>query len=339
MVDFKEWSIEAKGIESLVWRGDTLIDWIAEKTICYLDGSIKDRPGGYGYRFDAAVESPSGNYAVIYEKLGTKGIIVRTRDERIIREIDRSFEEADIYEFPVALFALPDGREVIAHCPTIYAQLEIDELETGKRLTESANRKSINLDLYDLYHSRLAANTDGTYLLSAGWEWHPWDVAHIYDLEAALNDPAQLDMGGIKLDVQFEVSSAAFLGNEKVVISSSSHTYDKEREEPWQVVPHALYVYDLSKREIISNVKPEDNVGTVMPVNEELVMGFYEHPKLISLKTGATISRWPNLEAGKQTSSLIGDDDLVPPLALDPVNRRFAVANKTMITVVQINPG
>lgn len=38
----------------------------------------------YAYRFDGAVTSPSGRYAVLYERLGTNGLV---------------------------LFALPDGRE------------------------------------------------------------------------------------------------------------------------------------------------------------------------------------------------------------------------------------
>ena len=61
------------------------------------DGSVMyhtDSPTGRidAYRFDAACVSPSGGYAVIYERLGTKGLLLR--DGVIVREIDRSFYHA-----------------------------------------------------------------------------------------------------------------------------------------------------------------------------------------------------------------------------------------------------
>jgi hypothetical protein len=43
----------------------------------------------YGYRFDAATASPDGRFAVIYERLGTKGLLLD--DGQIVRELDRSF--------------------------------------------------------------------------------------------------------------------------------------------------------------------------------------------------------------------------------------------------------
>jgi hypothetical protein len=53
--------------------------------------------------------SPSGEFAVIYTRLGTKGLVLHRG--KIIREINRSFYHADVYEYPIGLAALKNGRE------------------------------------------------------------------------------------------------------------------------------------------------------------------------------------------------------------------------------------
>src|SRR5262245_16140267 len=103
-----------RSVRSLVWRGDELVDWVAGGRAFLLDGSTRERAVGYSYRFDAATASPSGRDAVIYERLGTKGLLLR--EGNIVRELNRSFYHANVYEYPVCLFNLSSGREVIAHC-------------------------------------------------------------------------------------------------------------------------------------------------------------------------------------------------------------------------------
>jgi hypothetical protein len=68
--------IPAQGIRSLVWHGDALVDWVAGGKCYQLDGTVIPRHVNYAYRFDAACLSPSGRYAVIYERLGTKGLVL-----------------------------------------------------------------------------------------------------------------------------------------------------------------------------------------------------------------------------------------------------------------------
>ena len=131
MTDMREWNIAAREVRALCWQGDALVDWVDGCTIYHLDGSNKQATIAYGYRFDAAAVSPSGKFAVIYEKLGTKGLVLQNR--RPIREINRSFYHADAYEYPLALFSLPEGREVMANCPERYNVLVIDELAMGER--------------------------------------------------------------------------------------------------------------------------------------------------------------------------------------------------------------
>ena len=66
------------------------------------------------------------------------------------------------------------------------------------------------------------------------------------------------------------------------------------------------------------------------------VVGFYEHPKLVEVATGKTAARWPEMETGSQNGSINSKLDEIPPFALDPANKRFAVADAEKITVIQL---
>src|SRR4051794_10682511 len=76
------------GVRSLCWQGDELVDWVGGERYG-LDGSVQRMQGGWGPFFDAAVANPEGKYAVIYGRLGTKGLILK--EGKLLREINRSF--------------------------------------------------------------------------------------------------------------------------------------------------------------------------------------------------------------------------------------------------------
>jgi len=332
-MQFGHHKIKAKTIKSLRWHGDSLIDWVAGAAIYHLDGKVEPVRVNYAYRFDAAVTSPSGRFAVIYEKLGTKALVLDKG--KVIREINRSFYYANVYEYPIVLFRLPDGREVMAHCPEQYCRLEIDELATGERLTKSDNRKP-----RDLFFSRLATNTEGTMLLVAGWLWHPMDVVTVYDIEAALKGPQTLDGQGIGIWVVSDDNSATFLNNQTIAVAefSEKEEYENEDDEnPRRVYESRTFrVYDLASRKQISSIETEKVIGTFMPLDSSTIVSFFEYPKLVSLETGKILHEWTELKTGKQTSSIIWGIEPVPPLALDPSHRRFAVATEEGIEVVQV---
>jgi hypothetical protein len=63
MALFKQYSLTASGICSLCWRGDELVDWV-ERPRFRADGTMREAPMHYGYRFDAATASPDGRFAV-----------------------------------------------------------------------------------------------------------------------------------------------------------------------------------------------------------------------------------------------------------------------------------
>lgn len=307
------------GVRTLCWHGDELIDWMGI-THYQLDGTSSGPNVYFAYRFGHAVSSPSGEYVVLYERLGTKGLILKRGE--IVREINRSFYHAHVYEYPVALFTLPDGREVIAHCPDNYNVIEIEEVESGNRLTARTGEAA------DFFHSRLQVSSDSRYLLSAGWIWHPWDTIQLFDIAQAIKEPESLDRdwsGDLSNANVGEIHNAAFNGPDKIVFAGET-----EDEEILR-----LGVYSIEANTVLTSCVMDSPAGTLMPLGD-VAVSFYENPKLLDLTTGEILHRWPDLSTGQQNSSIIYHHDRVPPIALDPLNRRFAVADSKNITVIQL---
>lgn len=327
-------TIEAKGVRSLSWQGDVLVDWASGVRRYGLDGTVTGpRYTSYGASFDAALTLPSGRYAALYQRLGTKALLL---DEggHVVREVDRSFYHAEAYEYPIALFELPDGRPVVAHCPTDYNRLEIDDVATGERLTRRPDARGS-----DYFHSRLAANGSGTRLLSAGWVWHPFDMISTYDVEAALADPTSLDHTRALDHASGEQNEAAFLADDLLVIASSRDADDLNDDEPpesLRLTPGTIGRYDVSRALWLSVAPLEEEAGRLMPVGCDHVVGFFESPKLIEIATGRVVQRWPELKTGRQNGPIQWHMPGPPPMAADPIRRRFAVAGDGGITVVTI---
>ena len=331
-MESRQWKFKAERVQSLVWHGDVLVDWVAGGYAYQLDGTFRDRAVNYAYPFDSAITSPTNKYSVIYEKLGTKGVILR--EGTIVREINRSFYHADVYEFPITFAQLNGGREVLIHCPEEYNQLEIDDVETGERLTGGVTRKPM-----DFFHSRLTVSPDGKYLMSAGWVWHPVDLIAVFDIEKAVQNPKRLDEHDVDIEMDVEISSATFLTESSIAVSTSSEVFDDDVEDDEIVLrlkPDSIAVYDLVRQEYTSVVQSKGRAGTMMAVGEQHVVTFYDYPKLIDLKTGLVVEKWESIKTGQQVSSIIHHIDKIPPLALDPARRRFAVANDDVIHVVEL---
>jgi hypothetical protein len=318
-------TLAAPGVRSLVWSDDGLIDWVNGGNRYGLDGQNQPRSVNYGYPFDAAIAAPSGNYAVIFTRYGTKGLILR--DGALIREINRSYYCADSYEYPVALFALPNGQEVIAHCPDAYNRIEIDDLETGLRLTAGADRAPI-----DRFHSRLQAAPGGTRLVSAGWVWHPVDVVTIFDVAMALRDPRHLDGDGLIDGLYADASSAAFCDDGSLMVALHGDI-DSER------VLCELRQYDARTEGLLRVTQLASPVGTIMPIGPDFALGLYAHPHVVDLATGQVVLSYPDIASGDQTSSINMQGDITPIIACDPRNHRVAIAGQGRITVLQFTLG
>ncbi|HEX8702914.1 MAG TPA: hypothetical protein VF815_29025 [Myxococcaceae bacterium] len=308
--------------KSLCWAGDSLIDWVNGGIQHHLDGSTSDPCVRYAYRFDAAVMSPDGRYAVLYERLGTKGLLLR--EGKILRELNRSFYHAEAYEYPVALHTFPSGRTILAHCPDEYCRLEIEDADTGQRLTQ---RKS---ESPDAFHSRLQFSRDGRYLLSAGWVWHPLNLVWIFDVERALEAPESLDqLDQLNTgDWGCELFGAAFGENGTLFINSDASSDDGAQ------APESLGIYSLPDRRMLATVPLEKALGTFMAVGPYL-LNLLGHPSLIDPSTGRVLEQWPELDTGRQGSSIIHHIPRPPPIARDPAGRRIAVGTEKGIEVLR----
>lgn len=322
----------AKGVRSLVWQKDKLMDWVSGDVEYNPNGTKRGPTVFYAYRFDAAVVSPSGDFVALYERLGTKAIILGP--DRLFREVNRSYYHAHVHEYPILFFRLADGREALAHCPESYCELQIENPATGERWSTPGTGR-----LQSMFHSRLAANAEGTRILSAGWVWHPVDVVRVFDLKQTIREDLALELCDNCCNQGAEASSAVFNPAGQVVVASAKESEDFLEGEPGERLrPGMIGVYDLDQQELVSLAPLEEEAGTLMPVGSKYVVGFFEHPKLIAVATGRVLCRWPELNTGQQASSILWHKPLPPPLALDPSGGRFAVADETQITVVTLSP-
>lgn len=309
-----------RNVRSLAWQGDALVDWVCGGRTYHLDGTVDDPHVNFSYRFDAVAASPDGRYAVIVERLGTRGLLLR--DGQILRELDRSFYCASAYEYPVCLWHA-GGRTLLAHCPREYCLLRIEDADSGAILAEAQGDEAA-----DFFHSRLAVSPGGRYLLSAGWVWHPWSAVVVFDIARALEDPAHLASHGCcedPLNPEGEEDvSATWLSADRLVSTT---------EEGAKVC-----VYDVTRRERVCAVELDRPAGTVMRVGTEHVVAFHGHPRLIRLVDGAVLHEWTELNCGEQLSSIMHHHDAPPPMAFDPDGGRFAVFDGERIRVVVLGP-
>jgi hypothetical protein len=331
MISAREVRIKAKGVRSLVWDGDELVDWADGGRRYLLNGKSVARPYSYPYPLDAAVSSPSGDFAVIYTRLGTKGLVLRRG--KIVREIHRHFYYADAYEYPIAMLRLKNGREVLVHCPEEYCRLEIEDLESGERLT----KKRSSCERSGYFHSRLAASPDGLTLISAGWVWHPHDSVCAFDVETALKDASHLDGEGFGVDAWANESSATFDLDGRLIVVLNGIWLDGDNTTLNPISAIEIRTFDLRVSSTPKIVHCEGRLGTVMPVGSKYLLGLYKHPRLIELATGEQIQSWPDIPSGLQTSGILKDPIEVPPIALDPARQRCAVADSEGITVLQFS--
>ena len=228
----------------------------------------------------------------------------------------------------------------MAHCPESYCQIDIDDAETGKRLTTGARSPQ------DFFHSRLMVNASGTRLLSAGWIWHPWNAVIYYEIAEALRDPTHLDntanhAPGSSDVCLAEEASACWQTTERVLLGASSEEEDPQEERSAQIGEPRLHtcniaVYDVPSSKYIRSVVLGEPPKIMMPTGNRHAISFHRHPKLVSLESGEVVARWEDLDTGKQVGSMISGAKL-PPLAIDVQHHRFAVAGPENVGVVQID--
>ncbi|QNA84602.1 hypothetical protein G4G27_11855 [Sphingomonas sp. So64.6b] len=312
--------------QSLAWQDGALVDgvggwqWLA-------DGTEVAGDTHYAYGFDRALVSPSGRFSVLFCERQTKGIILD--QGRLIREIGRSYYQASKYAYPIALGRLPDGREVLAHCPDAYNVIEIETLAEGERLT---SRKG---EAQDVFHSRLSFSPDGRFLLSAGWIWHPFNVFCAFDVEHALRDPASLDReeahyGALEGAAPgCEVHAACWLDADRVVV-----TADEDDGDPSDGPPQSG-IWSARDGRWISRTSDWNPQATLFPCAGGVAYVEHGHPHWWAPGLDTALA-WPEIAvaAAPDAESRTGIKHDCPLFAAHPTARRFAAVTGNEIVVV-----
>lgn len=319
--------IAAAGARALVWIEETLYDVAAGWQSFPLDGSPgSPKFAGYGDQFDAATVSPRGDVVALVASNGTQALLLGS-DGRLIRDVDRSSYQAEAYRYPLALCTLPNGRTGLVHCPDDYNRLDIEDAETGERLTTGVDREPD-----DFFHSRLAVSPSGRYLLSAGWVWHPWGCLAVHDLTRALVEPTTLDSSVEMFDpgniAPGEVAGACFV-DEDIAISTSAEP------GPEDAAPATLARWSPATQTFAWRRQLDQTAGDLVPMAGD-ILSLHDHPRLYAAATGDLIAEWPDLETGHADSAIVWDETFSGParVAVDRTANRFAITDGDRITVV-----
>ena len=323
--EFREQEIAWPSATTFVWDQDELVD-VTTSERRKLDGSRSQPTSIIGYEFDRAISLRHAGvfWTVAYTNRATKAVLLK--NGQVHRELNRSFYCADDYDYPITIAANHADRVVVTHCPQHFDLLEVEDAESGETLLK------IKSKLME-FHSRLAMSADGRYLLDAGWFWHPWCGACVFDLNHA-SDSSSANLESAPFSSTNEIDSAAFLGNTHLVVSSAPED-SGGTPHPNDLLPKQLGVWSLADRRWESKVDLSEPTGIIMPWNEWIV-SFYDHPKLVERATGRIVHRWDQVFSGKQVGPIDLGNPPPPPMAIDWQRGRFAVADSTKITVVAL---
>jgi len=314
-------TLTAGRLNTISWLNDNIVDWAAGGNQYSMDGSTKKSNSYYAFNFDGSINTADGQYAFIYQKLGTKGLLLK--NGKLLREINRSYYFANAYEYP-ATFVTVDNVTYLIHCPKEYCRLDFENVETGEIVTDMIGR-----DPTDVFHSRLEISPDGFVLMSKGWHWHPLDVAYLYDIKESLKNPKLLDEINTWLSINAEISTANFINKAKVLIGSGEEVFD---DENIVFPPRHIAVFDIDTKQVSTPVKVSCEFGTLFAINDELAWDTYLYPKIININTGEVIDKDESVYSGKQKSSIVSKDDLVQ-IVFNRETKQLAIKGKETIDV------
>lgn len=308
---------------SLAWDGDDLFDAVGGGRRWTPDGTEHSGQVVWGELFDRAISH--GPYDVLYGERGTKALVLK--DGRLVRELNRSFYQAEVSDYPVALGTLPDGRDVVVHCPDEYNILQVEELESGRRITEGER------DPADVFYSQLRISPDGRRLLSVGWVWHPAGLAQVFDLERAIAVPGVLDGDGdlvLPMAEVAEVVSGCWLDADRVVVATGD-------DSPQRAVlgPHSFGVWSIAESAWLHRHRSDRPLGTVLGQGNSLV-SLSGSPRVLSVRTREVLAEWPEIEVTDRQTCFGVEHEPTPVAALHPDGDRLAIAVEDGIQVLGI---
>ncbi len=325
----KRQTIKGSFVQTIDWFEDSLIDWSAAGTKYYLDDRVEQL-----YKFhcafycDSAISSVCGTYSFLFQKLGTKGLLLKKGV--ILREINRSYYHASVYEYPAA-FVTYRSKVYLVHCPIKYCQLDFEDAETGEIYTNTFRRKPM-----DFFHSRLEVSPDNRHLISKGWYWHPWDCVLYFDLEKCFDDATQLDRGSSIPRSWTEISTASFI-NDTLVLVGASDEPSMDDEEDESVPPGHLAIWNIKTDEVSQPVKAKGSYGNLFAIDESNAWDMLKYPKIINLISGEEIEQCLDIDSGMQNSSIIHHIKSVGKIAFNRRTKQMAIVIGENIEV--LSPG
>lgn len=323
----KKITIQTGSLSTLSWLENRIVDWKNAGLTFDMEGN-KENLAQYrlAYRFDAAINSPCGNYAFVYERYGTKGLLLKNGIQ--LREINRTYYQANEYEYPATFARLEDGRTILIHCPYEYCRLDFEDAETGEILTNRNSGKS-----EDIFRSRLEVSPDGRFLLEKSWVWHPWDIVKIHDIEACLANPDLLEQGKEPKGNTSEICSASFI-NSRVALLASTTEEPFDDENSSSVPPGTLSVWDFVENKILHHVKVDVPFGNVFAVNEIYCWDLYEYPKIIDLRTGEVTQAFVEMRTGKRRSAIRNQKETEVLWAFNSFSKTIAIYGEENVVML-----
>ncbi len=307
---------------TISWLKNEIVDWQSAGDLYSVEGKMDKRVGRYhfAFSFDVAITSKDGQYAFLYKKLGTKGILLK--DGELLREINRSYYHAETYEYPACFLTLENGKTYLVHCPLNYCRLDFEDVETGEIMTNDATRKPD-----DFFHSRLEISPNNKYLLSKGWVWHPVECVSVFDIEKSFEDPTQLDKPYITPNVNFDINTASFIHDDLILLGASNGSEPFDEEDTVSLNKGQIGLWDLTTNTInIVNIKGE--FGNLYAIDDNFAWDLYKFPKLINLKTGDIIDKIETINSGLQASSIIHHLDFVSQICFNRDINTIAILSK-----------
>ncbi|MDR6944377.1 hypothetical protein [Mucilaginibacter pocheonensis] len=313
-------------LRTISWFNNTIIDWANSGNVYFPNGEVKTL-GQYNFalNFNGAIMSSNGKYAFIYQRFGTKGLLLK--EGELLREINRSYYYADVYEYPAA-FTTVNEITYLIHCPVKYCQLDFENVETGEIITNINTR---NPESEDVFHSRLEISPDNTFLISKGWVWHPLDVIRVFNINDCILNPALLDKPGLYPNVSAEICTASFINNTKVLIGSSAETID---DEDLRLPPKHIAVWDLENNHISKPIKVKGDFGNLFTINDDWAWDTLSFPKIINIHTGEIIDKNEIIDSGIQNSSIIQQYDRLPQIIFNRHTKQLAIAHQGKIEIL-----
>lgn len=321
-------TLTANYLCTINWFDNTIVDWGSAGKQYFIDGQIKElHEYHHMLNFDGSINSADGKYAFVYQKLGTKGLLLK--EGELLREINRSYYCANVYEYPAA-FVTVNNITYLVHCPISYCQLDFENVETGEIVTNIPGR-----DADDVFYSRLEISSDNKFLMSKGWWWHPWDVVHVFNIDECLKNPLLLDQSALRPDTNAEICTASFIDNTRILIGSSAEIFDDEADNSLSnLPPKHIAIWDLETNHISKPVKVNGEFGNLFAINEDLAWDMFSFPKIINIHTGEIIDRNETIDSGKQNSSIIHSHNKLPQIVFNQQTKQIAITGDEKIEIL-----